>query len=295
MGPRRLAVFRASEGWRPGPDLEIPRGTRRVALHPALDRAAVLRPGRIELLPWGAGTLPGPSTRAWMRPSRSLGFDSTGQGLWLSEEVGGVRSVNVIDTASLSDVASASGVVAAPVNEEVDDLHEWLPHPSAPAMGLSVSCGQDGTWLTFFQREAEGLRRLGGLEAVDAPFFPAGFTPDGGSFLGIGGTWVRRWSFPACELLAEFSLPEFGDLATGYAGLVTERSVFVTVEDLRGEGEWQLHELETGSLRPVGTWSLPISNDAFPTLHLLPGGFLVAEGGQLWRLPARVLGVPGTT
>lgn len=295
LGVRRLAVLGAREEWPPGRVLELPRAAGLVALHPSLGCAAVLGPGRIEMV--GRALDGGPvetPARAWTRHTQALGFDVTGESLWTSGVQDGRASVRVLDARTLSDVAGTEAglELGTPVlgEDDLDGLHEWMPHPSLPVMGASVSLGQEGTWLTFVERGAAGLVRGAAVASVEAPFYPAGFLPDGSGFIGVGGTWVRRWTYPEATLAAEFLLPEQGTLATGYSGLVTERAVLVAVEDLLEVGEWYLLQLDPGSLRPVCAWELPLSTEAVTSVHLLPGGFILSpEDGQLWRLPDEVL------
>jgi hypothetical protein len=288
---RRLAVLGARAPWPPERTLELPRSAQLVALHPSLRSAAVLGPGRIEMV--GPGEDSESPARAWTRPTQSLAFDVTGQGLWASEVVDGRAFVRAVDARTLSDVVGAEVALEAPplTEDDLDGLHEWMPHPRSPVMGLAVSQGQDGTWLTFVERGEEGLVRGGSLASVDAPFYPVGFVPDGTGFIGVGGSWVRRWTYPDVTLAAEFVLPEAGTLATSYMGLVTEAAVLVAVEDLLEAGEWYLLQLDLETLKPVCAWVLPLSTEAVSSLHLLPGGFLLSpDDGQLWRLPAEVLG-----
>ncbi|RKH46663.1 hypothetical protein D7X55_23810 [Corallococcus sp. AB049A] len=293
VGARRLAVLGARESWPPGHALELPRTARLVALHPSLRCAAVLGPGRIELVGQALdGSQVATPARAWTRDTQTLGFDITGEGLWTSSVEDGRSCVRVLDTRTLSDVAEAGLELAAPVvgEDDLDGLHEWVPHPRLPVMGVAVSQGQEGTWLTFVERGAAGLVRGAAVASEEAPFYPAGFLPDGSGFIGVGGTWVRRWTYPEATLAAEFLLPEQGTLATGYSGLVTERAVLVAVEDLLEAGEWYLLQLDPDSLRPVCAWELPLSTEAVTSVHLLPGGFILSpEDGQLWRLPDEVL------
>ncbi|RKI02014.1 hypothetical protein [Corallococcus sp. AB038B] len=295
VGMRRLAVLGARESWPPERALELPRTAGLVALHPSLGSAAVLGPGRIEMV----GRAPDGSpvetpARAWTRNTQALGFDITGEGLWTSGVQDGRASLRVLDARTLSDVAGTEAglELGAPTlgEDDLDGLHEWMPHPSLPVMGVAVSLGQEGTWLTFVERGATGLVRGAAVASVEAPFYPAGFLPDGSGFVGVGGTWVRRWTYPEATLAAEFLLPEQGTLATGYSGLVTERAVLVAVEDLLEVGEWYLLQLDPASLRPVCAWELPLSTEVVTSVHLLPGGFILSpEDGQLWRLPDEVL------
>ncbi|GMT99271.1 hypothetical protein KH5H1_33900 [Corallococcus caeni] len=295
VGTRRLAVLGATEAWPPGHALELPRTAQLVALHPSLRGAAVLGPGRIEMV--GQSPDGGPvetPARAWTRPTQALGFDVTGQGLWTSGARDGRASVHVLDAQTLSDVAGTEAgleLAMPPVGEDdLDGLYEWMPHPSLPVMGVAVSQGQEGTWLTFVERGAAGLERGAAVASVDAPFYPAGFLPDGSGFIGVGGTWVRRWTYPEARMAAEFLLPEQGTLATGYTGLVTAGAVLVAVEDLLEAGEWYLLQLDPDSLRPVCAWELPLPTETVTSVHLLPGGFILSsEDGQLWRLPDEVL------
>ncbi|RKH37157.1 hypothetical protein [Corallococcus sicarius] len=292
LSARRLAVYQAGEAWPPERSLELPKSAQLIALHPSLKSVAVLGPGRIEMVGLGAdGGSAGMTARTWTRPTQALAFDSTGRGLWTSDVVDGRASVQLVDSETLSDVAGMDTSLDAPLGEDdVDGLHEWMPHPSLPVMGVALSCGQDGTWLTFVERGAAGLVRGAEVASVDAPFYPAGFFPDGASFIGVGGTWVRRWTYPEGTQAAEFMLPELGTLATGYTGLVTAHAVLVAVEDLLAVGEWYLLQLDPATLRPVCAWELPLSTEVVTSLHLLPGGVILSpEDGQLWRLPAEVL------
>ena len=292
LSARRLAVYQAGEAWPPERSLELPKSAQLVALHPSLKSVAVLGPGRIEMVGLGAdGGSAGMTARTWTRPTQALAFDSSGLGLWTSDVVDGRASVQLVDAETLSDVAGMDTSLDAPLGEDdVDGLHEWMPHPSQPVMGVALSCGQDGTWLTFVERRASGLVRGAEVASVDAPFYPAGFFPDGTGFIGVGGTWVRRWTYPEGTLAAEFMLPELGTLATGYTGLVMSHAVLVAVEDLLAVGEWYLLQLDPVTLRPVCAWELPLFTEVVTSLHLLPGGFILSpEDGQLWRLPAEVL------
>ncbi|WP_375745082.1 hypothetical protein NR800_09880 [Corallococcus interemptor] len=295
LGTRRLAVLEARESWPPGRALELPRATGLVALHPSLRCAAVLGPGRIEVV--GRAPEGGPvetPARAWTRHTQALGFDVTGEGLWASGLQDGRAAVRVLDARTLSDVAGTEAGLQLDTpalgEDDLDGLHEWMPHPRLPVMGVSVSLGQEGTWLTFVERGDTGLVRGAAVASVEAPFYPAGFLPDGSGFIGVGGTWVRRWTYPEATLAAEFLLPEQGTLATGYTGLVMAHAVLVAVEDLLAAGEWYLLQLDPLTLRPVCAWELPLSTEAVTSVHLLPGGFLLSpEDGQLWRLPDEVL------
>ncbi|RJS17608.1 hypothetical protein DRW03_26790 [Corallococcus sp. H22C18031201] len=289
-GPGRLTLLRASDDWHVGPGLEIPLHATRLALHPDLERLIVMGPGRLELRRGTPRDVPTLGSRLWPHPSLALGFDASGQELWTSEEAGGQHVVRVLDGETLTDGASGPGAVTAVLDPELEGLHELMPHPSAPVMGVSVSQGQDGTWLVFLRREGGRLVREGALDSPDAPFFPAGFDASGTSFIGIGGTWVRRWSFPGCALLAEYALPEdTGTQVTDYSGLVTADSVFVVMEGLDAEGagesqRFSLLQLDAGTLRPTHRLELPLEHEAIGALQLLPGGFLMADGRRLWRL-----------
>ena len=292
LSARRLAVYQAGEAWPPERSLELPKTAQLIALHPSLQRVAVLGPGRIEMVGLGVdGDGAGMTARTWTRPTQALAFDSTGRGLWTSDVVDGRASVQLADADTLSHVAAMDPSLDAPLgDDDVDGLHEWMPHPRLPVMGVALSCGQDGTWLTFVERGPSGLVRGAEVASVDAPFYPAGFFPDGTGFIGVGGTWVRRWTYPEGTQTAEFMLPELGTLATGYTGLVTAHAVLVAVEDLLAVGEWYLLQLDPATLRPVCAWELPLSTEVVTSLHLLPGGFILSpEDGQLWRLPAEVL------
>ncbi|NBD11184.1 hypothetical protein [Corallococcus silvisoli] len=293
LGARRLAVLGAGDAWPPERSLELPRTAQLVALHPSLQGVAVLGPGWIEMMGLGPDAdSVGTTARTWTRPTQALGFDVTGQGLWTSDVVEGRASVRVVDARTLSDVAGMeTGLDAPPLGEDdLDGLHEWMPHPRLPVMGVSVSRGQDGTWLTLVERGPAGLIRGAVVASVDAPFYPAGFVPDGSGFIGVGGTWVRRWTYPEGTQAAEFLLPEQGTLATGYSGLVTAGAVLVAVEDLLAAGEWYLLQLDPVTLRPVCAWELPLSTETVTSVHLLPGGYILSpEDGQLWRLPDEVL------
>ncbi|RKG95009.1 hypothetical protein [Corallococcus carmarthensis] len=295
VGSRRLVVLGALEAWPPARALELPRTAQLVALHPSLRSVAVLGPGRIEMVGRAADGSPVETTaRAWTRHTQALGFDVTGEGLWTSGVQDGRAFVRVLDSQTLSDVAGTDAGLALDTppqgEDDLDGLHEWMPHPRLPVMGVAVSQGQEGTWLTFVEHGAAGLVRGATVASVDAPFYPAGFFPDGSGFIGVGGTWVRRWTYPEATMAAEFLLPEQGTLATGYTALVTERAVLVAVEDLLEAGEWYLLQLDPVSLRPVCAWELPLSTEAVTSVHLLPGGLLLSpEDGQLWRLPDEVL------
>ncbi len=267
LGPGRLGLFRPARGWHPEQVLEVPRDARGVAPYPSLDRAAVLRPGRLEQ---------GLTTREWTLPTQALDFDAAGQGLWASGEEGSEgHRVHVLEAGSLERVASA------PVDGDTDGAHELLPHPVEPVMGVSVSCGQDGTWLTFLRREGSRVVRLGGLAAVDDPFSAVGFVEGGDAFVGISNAWVRVWRFPDCRLLAEYVLPV--DRMTEFTGAVTGASVLVPVMDDTGEGRWELYQLEARTLRPECIWELPLPGEDVALLEVLPGDYVLGEE-RLWNL-----------
>ncbi|HZI12385.1 MAG TPA: hypothetical protein VE153_18525 [Myxococcus sp.] len=270
LGPGRLGLFRPARGWWPEHVLEVPRDARLVAPYPSLDRAVVLRPGRLE----GVGGGPGP--RPWTFPTQALDFDGAGQGLWASGEEGSEgHRVHLLEADSLERV------VSAPVDGDSDGAHELLPHPVEPVMGVSVSCGQDGTWMTFLRREGSRLVRVGGLAAVDDPFSAVGFLEGGDAFVGISNTWVRLWSFPDCRLLAEYVLPV--DRMTEFTGAVTGTSVLVPVMDDTGDGRWELYQLEARTLRPECIWELPLPGEDVALLEVLPGDYLLGEE-RLWKL-----------
>jgi hypothetical protein len=270
LGPGRLGLFRPERGWRPEHVLEVPRDALCVAPYPSLDRAAVLTPGRLEVV--GPGRL---APREWALPTQALDFDATGQGLWASGEDSEGHRVHVLEVDSLERVASA------PVDGDSDGAHELLPHPVEPVMGVSVSCGQDGTWLTFLRREGSRLVRLGGLAALDDPFSAVGFVEGGDAFVGISNTWVRLWSYPDCRLLAEHVLPV--DRMTEFTGAVLGASVLVPVMDDTGEGRWELYQLEARTLRPECIWELPLPGEDEAQIEVLPGDYVLGEE-RLWKL-----------
>lgn len=274
LGPGRLGLFLPSRGWRPEHVLEVPREARLVAPYPSLERAAVLLPGRLEVIAASPGVgLPGP--RTWMAPTQALDFDGAGQGLWASGESPEGHAVHFLEAGSLEPVGSA------PVDGDVEGAHELLPHPVEPVMGVSVSCGQDGTWLTLVRREGSRLVRVGGLAAVDDPFSAVGFLEGGGGFVGISNTWVRLWSYPDCKLVAEHVLPV--DRMTEFTGAVTGASVLVPVMDDTGDGKWELYQLEARTLRPECIWELPLPGEDVELLEVLPGDHLLGEE-RLWKL-----------
>lgn len=274
-GERHLVLVHPEQPGQPIARFDVPEDALAAALSADLQQLALLGADSLELHRPDGTRAPHRSGRVDVPATPALAFDATGDTLWLSGESPSGHALQLYDARSLTLLATA------PVAGEGDGEHELLAHPHAPALAVSVSCGQDGTWLTLLRRSSTGLEKVGELASRDEPFFAAGFLPDGGSLVGIGGTWVRRWSYPDCRLLAEYALPE-GQLP-GSVGAVVGDSVLLPVEPEDG-GRWTLHQLEAGSLRLQRRWQLPLRSPQVASLYALPGGCLLAEG-QLWQLP----------
>jgi hypothetical protein len=276
---RHLVLARAEQDWHPGPRVDVPADALAAALSPDLRRLALLHARALELRP-----LDGDATPKLLAPMEApaapaLQFDATGHGLWLSGEHPAGHSLQLYapDSGALLATASVAGVR--------EGFHDLLPHPHASAVIASVSCGQDGTWLTLLARSGTGLEAVGELASENDSFGAADFLTDGESFVGIAANWVRRWSYPGRRLLAEYTLP--ADVMAGYVGAVHGDSVLLPVEPEDG-GEWMLYQLEARTLRLQRRWQLPLRSPDVSSLYVLHGGHLLTDG-QVWRLPPELV------
>lgn len=185
-----------------------------VAFHPRSDDIVIATPERVELREADGGRRE-LSGLVDGQP-RGVCFDPSGDLLWITfEDARGRNHVAALEPASLRRI----GVVAVP--GEADSYHNLHAHPVPPVLAVEVSCGQDGTWLSFVEHTREGLVLLPRcIERPGDPFCLAGFAPDGRRFATVDLQRVQLREWPGCAVVEEVGPPrgQLFDWSSSYVG-----------------------------------------------------------------------------
>ncbi len=180
----------------------LPSSVLKFALHPDGERIALATPQQIQIIHHRDDTITLRGIDPARQQVRSLLFSRDGAVLWASvEDHLGVSHIQALDTATLEPLASA------PVTGIIDSQHNLSAHPTREAIAVEVSCGQDGTWVSFVELTGHKLKTIApGLTREHDPLFLAGFAGSGESFATINDARICKWSWPACDLLAKTSI-----------------------------------------------------------------------------------------
>jgi hypothetical protein len=174
---------------------------------------------------------------------RALCFSRNGRVLWVSvEDVEGVSHLHALDGETLKSLDS---VEVAGIS---DSHHSLVQHPQLELIAVEVSCGQEGSWVTFVEILDGKLRRLPpGLAREGDPLFMAGFAPDGRSFVGVTQARLHAWSWPECASLSEFH-PATAGWVLNWQGAHVGECFVAPISDVEEE-HFRLLVLEGTSLK----------------------------------------------
>ncbi len=211
-------------------DALVPRGNHRL---PAVERwELALRPGGEALAlaaPDGVHLISGESDELMVSREalggepRGVIYDRTGELLWVSLELpGGESQATAIEPRSRGILGRVK------VGGIEQSYHTLRLHPSWEAASLEVSCGQDGTWITFLEWRDGNLRALPGLERPGRPSSMAGFSPGGRWFAVLSPEQLELCSWPEASSLAQRTPPSPQQLFDWPSSYVGERFLATT-------------------------------------------------------------------
>jgi hypothetical protein len=176
----------------------VPKGQDRlaVAFHPSSPRVALTTPTGVRLMDPGGRVSVDVELERDAVP-RAVAFDRGGEHLLVSCEGPRGRSfLHMVDGRKLQPLYTVD------VGGEAESYHYLHLHPEREVVAVEVSCGQDGTWLTFVEYSPSGLHTLPrGLQRPGEPFMMAGFDPDGRRFAVTRPLGIDLLAWPACNLV----------------------------------------------------------------------------------------------
>jgi hypothetical protein len=209
-----------SEGLVPWYTVELPVGGRReLAFHPdgrqiavsAVDGLHLVSPGNDWLI-LGVAELGG--------APRGILFDRKAELLWASYETSAGRN----EVAAI-DAATFQLLDRVPVGGVQGSHHTLEIHPTWEALSVEVSCGQDGTWLSFIESRDRAFRPMPGIERAGLPFGMVGFAPNGRWLALLRPERVQILSWPDLSELAAMTPPSEKVLFDWLASYVGDRFV----------------------------------------------------------------------
>ena len=163
------------------------------------------------------------------------------------------------------------------VQGEQQGGHNLAAHPTLEVVGVEVSCGQDGSWITFASLAGEQVTRAPAqVNGDNEPFSFAGFAPDGESLVTVGEAAVEEFTWPACQPAArvESALDGEGEddaAFFGWNGAYVGQHFFTLAE---GEEADVLRVFDCPGLRPVSQVSIAASAEE-------PSGLVSGLGADL--------------
>jgi len=140
--------------------------------------------------------------------------------------------------------------------------HTLAAHPTLDVVGVEVSCGQDGSWITFASLAGEQVTRAAEqVNGDNEPFSFAGFAPDGNSLVTVGEAAVEEFTWPACQPAARVEAAldgegEDGEAFFGWNGAYVGHYFFTPAE---GEETDVLRVFDCPGLRPIAKVSIASS------------------------------------
>lgn len=257
QAPEQVAEFTVSE------DAEF------LAIHPTLEECAFVRQGLLTILD-RVGKLKRPSIQiANVGDFRYAAWSRNGDVLWVGTQVGNEQNVlSIVGRQRLEILGSVA------IEGIEQSGHIVRVHPSGEAAVVDVSCGQDGTWASAVHVTNSGSVRLGQcIESPDDPFAMSEFDPTGRFIAAVTSAWIRLYSWPALEPVAEFSVDEeeFGSM---------DYLVELTAERLRVVvncgSDWQVMDFSVPDLVKKRTIDLGIDEKTTYGVHLLPHDHFVS-------------------
>ncbi len=142
-----------------------------------------------------------------MRVKAAL-FSCSGQVLWISREFPqDMRRLSQPDPwhevlAFTTHDYQLLGRVA--VRGEVQAGHTLAAHPNQDTLAVEVSCGQDGSWITFASVQTGQVTQLAPhIDGDSDPFSLAGFAPDGAALITTGESVIEEFQWPSCQSSAK--------------------------------------------------------------------------------------------
>jgi hypothetical protein len=207
----------------PGPTYRLPAAERwEVALQPHGPALAVAAPD-------GVHEVVGQHDQLLLRREelggepRGVLYDRSGAMLWVSLELPSGRSQALAVEARTRRV-----VGSVEVGGIKDSYHTLRLHPSWEAVSLEVSCGQDGTWLSFLEWRDGNLRAMPGLERPGRPSSMAGFDSSGRWFAVLSPEQIELCSWPEASAMAQIAPPSAHQLFDWPSGYVGDRFLATT-------------------------------------------------------------------
>ncbi len=202
---------------------QVPGGERwELAPHPSGREVALAAPDGVHLLAPESGRLLASREQLGGEP-RGVLFDRSGELLWATwESAAGESNASAIEPTT----GEILGVVRLGGMEQ--SYHTLRLHPSWGVVSVEVSCGQDGTWLTFVEARDRTFRALPGVDRPSRPFSMAGFSPAGRWFALLSPEQIELRSWPDLGQLAEVVPPSPEELFDWPATYVGERFVAST-------------------------------------------------------------------
>jgi len=135
-------------------------------------------------------------------------FSCTGAVLWVSRELqrdpgrqGQPDPWHELLAFSTADWKLLGRVAA---RGEMQGGHNLAAHPTEDIVGLEVSCGQDGSWITFATVQDGQISVFPEhVEGDSDPFSFAGFAPDGQRLMITGESTIQEFQWPGCQRTAQ--------------------------------------------------------------------------------------------
>ncbi len=180
----------------------------------------------------------------------------------------------------------------AAVQGELEGGHNLAAHPPREVVGVEVSCGQDGSWITFASLEGGELSvSEARVNGNNEPFYFAGFAADGNSLITVGATVTEEFQWPGCQSTArvgsEVDGDEAGEMFFGWNGAYVGGFFFTLAE---GEEADVLRAYACPGLRPMATVQVEADGQELSgRLYGLGDDLLIAHGAggvQAWQVTA---------
>jgi hypothetical protein len=228
--------------------LKRPAEAPQLALHPSGQLAAHVSHEKIQLIE------PGPASArsvfafsdAEAAEVKGAAFSASGEVLWVSREFGDAAGRAGQPDPWHEVLAFATDdyrlLGRAAVQGEQQGGHTLTAHPAEEIVGVEVSCGQDGSWITFASVQDGRVTRLAQSVSGDSdPFSFAGFAPDGKTLATIGATVIEEFSWPGCQSMAridgeaEAGEEEGGGLFFNWNGAYAGANFFALAEGEEGD------------------------------------------------------------
>lgn len=220
-------------------------------------------------------------------------FSCSGQVLWISREYPYSAARQSLPDPWQEVLAFSTSdfrlLGRAAVEGEQQSGHTLAAHPAQEVVGVEVSCGQDGSWITFASVENGQLaRRAEQVEGDSDPFSFAGFAPDGGSLITISATTVEAFQWPGCLRIARVDSEtddEAGEMFFGWNGAYVGPNFFALAEGDEGD---VLRAFAGPGLTPAATVNVESpAEELSGTLYGLGDDLLITHGAggvRAWQV-----------